>query len=174
MMADNFAFRIAALLLMGFAFAGVAFAGGRIREVPVDASVLARGQQCDPAPEGWRATWIASSEALGGIMKRCGSNRVGDGGGHLPAVDFGRFGVLAVEMGRRSSAGYGFKTDAVTAGRSKDTVAVTLTHVQPAPGAMTAQVMTSPWILIRLPLSDFQQIRVVDPDGVLLVQTELP
>jgi hypothetical protein len=43
-----------------FFAAATVFAGGQVREVPVETMVLARGQQCEPAPEGWRAGWIAS------------------------------------------------------------------------------------------------------------------
>lgn len=168
------AFKMTAFLLFIFFAAATAFAGGQVREVPIDATVLNQGQQCEPAPEGWRIGWIVSFEALGEMMKKCRSHRIGAASDSLPDIDFDRFGVLAVEMGRRSSAGYGFKTDEVTAKRAGKTVTVTLPYVQPAPGAMTAQVMTSPWVLIQIPMEDFGKIRVEDQDGGLLDQINLP
>lgn len=168
------AFKITAFFLFFFFSAAAAFAGGQTREVPIGATVLNQGQQCEPAPDGWRASWIVSFEALGEMMKRRRSHRIGAASDSLPDVDFDSFGVLAVEMGRRSSAGYGFKTDEVTAKRVGKTVTVTLPYVAPAPGAMTAQVMTSPWVLIQIPLAEFSEIRVEDQDGGLLDQIDLP
>jgi hypothetical protein len=174
MMIRNLFFQMVTSFLVILATAGPVLAGGQLREVPIDAKALAAGRQCEPAPNDWRATWIASSDALGEMMKRCRSHLVGAPSENLPAVDFDRFGVLAVEMGRCPSAGYGFKTDEMTAKKTGKTVTITLPHVQPPPGAMTAQVMTSPWVLIQLPLENFSEIRVVDPAGALLVQTGRP
>jgi hypothetical protein len=108
------------------------------------------------------------------MMEKCRSHRIGAVSDNLPDVDFDRFCVLAVEMGRRPSSGFGFKADEVTAKRVGKTVTVTLPHARPAPGLMAAQVMTSPWILIRVPLGKFSEIKVVDQDGVLLAQAQRP
>jgi hypothetical protein len=163
-----------AFSLIVIASSGEAFAGGQFREIPMEVTVIAEGGQCEPTSDGWRATWIASSDALEAAMKRCRSHRIGAPSDNLPHVDFNRFGVLAVEMGRRSSAGYGFETDKMTARRTGKTVTVTLPYMQPAPDAMTAMVMTAPWILIRIPLESFNEIRVVDQAGALLDRIDLP
>jgi hypothetical protein len=89
-------------------------------------------------------------------------------------VDFDRFCVLAVEMGRKPSAGYEFDTQNISAQAVGDIATITLPHVQPPPGAITAQVMTAPWILIKLPAEGFHAIRVVDQSSALLTQIELP
>lgn len=147
---------------------------GQARETPLAATVLAAGRQCQPPPEGWRATWVSSFEGLRELSDRCRSHLMGAGSSSLPEVDFARFGVLAVEMGRRPSAGYGFDTDQVTAQAAGGTATVSITHFKPSPGAMTAQVITSPWILIQLPLADFHEIRVVDQAGTALVRIKRP
>lgn len=134
------------------------------------AVVLRTGSQCRPAAEGWRATWITSAEALLEMQARCRSNFIPIESADASHVDFSRFGVLTVEMGRQTTAGYGFAKDGVTARLDGRSVTVCLTCTRPDPGTMTAQVITSPWIWVRLPAGEYENVRVVDPEGRLLVQ----
>lgn len=154
--------------------ASAAMSMGRVREAPLAATVLAAGRQCLPASDGWRATWISSPQALRAMMDRTRSHRLGSESDSFPVVDFDRFRVLMVEMGTRPTAGYQFDTRGVTAKVTEEIATVQITHVQPASGAMTAQVVTSPWVLIQIPLENFSEIRVVDQSDTLLVQTSLP
>lgn len=167
-------FQILAGVLAVVLSASVAMPMGQVRETPLAVMVLAAGRQCQPPPEGWRATWISSFEGLREMSDRCRSHLIGSGSSSLPDVDFTHFGVLAVEMGQRPSAGYGFDTQHVTAQAAGGIATVSLTHFKPSPGAMTAQVITSPWILIQLPLADFHEIRVVDQAGAALARIKRP
>ncbi len=92
----------------------------------------------------------------------------------LPFVDFEQFGVLVVEMGQQRSAGYGFETREVTAYVENKTAIVRLTFHRPAPGSVTAQIMTSPWVMIRLPAGPFRSIRVEDQAARFLTRIALP
>jgi hypothetical protein len=132
--------------------------------------MLATGGQCFPAPETWTASFISSREQLREMISRCRANRIGAAPKETPAVDFDRFGVLAVEMGEQRSTGYGFDTEKVSAFVSNRMVTVNLACHQPSPGAVTAQMMTAPWIMIRIPLGSYGGIRVVDQDGRLLTE----
>jgi hypothetical protein len=82
--------------------------------------------------------------------------------------------VLAVEMGERPTTGYGFDTKTVTAYRAGDTAVIKLAYHQPEPGAVTAQMMTSPCILLRLPLESFCLVQVLDRNGRMLTQIAPP
>jgi PrcB C-terminal len=66
-----------------------------------------------------------------------------------PEVDFSRSIVVGVFLGTRPTAGYGVTITAVTA---KDGSAIVdYTEQKPAPGRMTAQVLTSPFHLVTVP-----------------------
>jgi hypothetical protein len=143
---------------------------GQGSEIP--ALVMQTGQQCRPAPDGWRATWIATSEALGAMRARCRSNFIPVEPADDSKLDFDRFAVLAVEMGQQTTAGYGFDSDGVTARLQDRVLTICLAYHRPDPGAVTAQVLTSPWIWVRLPVGNYEGIRVVDPDGRFLVQID--
>ncbi len=147
-------------------------ANGGPGETALLAEVLRTGQYCLPAANQWKATWISSPESFRKMIEKCSSNRIGAAAATLPPVDFEHFGVLAVEMGEQPSAGYSFDKSSVTARLLGQTAIVTVKYLRPAPGAMTAQVMTAPWILIRLPAGVFRHIRVVDSEGRTLAQTE--
>ena len=89
--------------------------GGQARQTVLSTDVLVTGTQCRQAPESWTASWITSADGLRRMMSRCSTDRIGFASREVPSVDFDRFGVLAVEMGRQSSAGYGFDIGKVTA-----------------------------------------------------------
>ena len=89
-------------------------------------------------------------------------NRIDPNQGAMPVIDFEQFGLLAVEMGRKSTTGYGFVTGETNAEVKNRTVILKLGFFEPDPRAVTAQMETSPWILIRLPIGPYREIRVLD------------
>jgi hypothetical protein len=159
------------LLLM--LVACVAASGGKASKTVLSATVLTGGRQCLPAPETWTATWIESPAQLLRFMSRCYAHRLGIDSVMPPAVDFDRFRVLALEMGRQPSAGYGIDTKRVTAFMQGQSGIVAITYHHPVPGSITAQMVTSPWILIRLPIGPFEKVRVVDQNFRQLTQTTI-
>ncbi len=66
----------------------------------------------------------------------------------LPSVDFSGSSVAAVFLGTRSSGGYSVDVQnvAVENGEMYLDVAVT----EPAPGTMTTQALTNPWVMVRV------------------------
>lgn len=66
-----------------------------------------------------------------------------------PAVDFTRAAVIGVFLGSRPTTGF---TVEITAVKTQDALAVVeYAERRPAPGAIVAQVLTSPFHLVRLP-----------------------
>jgi len=70
----------------------------------------------------------------------------------LPAVDFNKEMVLAVFMGQRPTLGYATDVTAVT--REKKGLRVTVRESSPPPGALTGQLVTSPYAFVAVPRSD--------------------
>jgi hypothetical protein len=66
-----------------------------------------------------------------------------------PNVDFSRDIVLGVFLGTRPTAGFGVRITAVTA--KGTTAVVEFVESRPRAGAMTAQVLTSPFHLVTVP-----------------------
>jgi hypothetical protein len=68
----------------------------------------------------------------------------------LPAVDFTKEMVVGVFLGSRPSAGY--TLEIVSAIQANGTLVVRYREAVPARGTMTAQVITSPYHLVAVPL----------------------
>ncbi len=144
------------------------------RKTVLPAAVLRTGQYCTPASDGWKATWISSPQILRAKIAQCGANRVGATAGGVPEIDYSRYGVLVVEMGRRRSGGYGFDPERVTARVTGRTASVELGIRQPAEGARVTQALTAPWVMIQIPRGEYRNIRVIDQHARLLTEIELP
>jgi len=69
----------------------------------------------------------------------------------LPPVDFGREMVIAVFVGSRPTAGYSVEVTSVEE-RDGKTV-VSYRELAPARDAMTAQILTSPYHIVAVPMS---------------------
>jgi hypothetical protein len=70
----------------------------------------------------------------------------------MPAVDFAREAVAAVFLGTRSTGGFG--VEIVGAGQKAGAFVVQYRETKPGPGAITAQVITSPFLLVAMPKVD--------------------
>jgi hypothetical protein len=69
-----------------------------------------------------------------------------------PSVDFSREMVVGVFMGTRPTAGYGVE---ITGAREENgALVVQYRETRPAAGAITAQVLTSPFHLVAVPKRD--------------------
>jgi protease stability complex PrcB-like protein len=126
----------------------------------VTATVVRASAQCGGEASGPSARWIATEGAFLAAMGAGGMF-----GGEAAAPDFKKEGVLAIFMGQRPTAGYGLALQdpnvAIADGMGK----VVVRFEEPEPGAMVAQVLTSPCLLLRIPKKGIRQLRVVDPSG---------
>ena len=71
------------------------------------------------------------------------------GGRARPAVDFTKEVVAAVFLGSRPSAGYSVQI--VRARQEGASLVVSYRETRPAPGALAAQVLTSPYHIVAIP-----------------------
>lgn len=135
----------------------------------VTASVIRAGAQCGGDSPGVSARWIATEGAFRAAMG------VGGVFGAEPAtpVDFRKEGVLAVYMGQRPTASYGLALHDPKVAIADGVGTVVVRLEQPAPGAIVAQVLTSPCLLVRMPKDGLSQVRVVDPAGTLLAEASV-
>jgi hypothetical protein len=83
-----------------------------------------------------------------------------------PAVDFSRFSVIVVYMGSRQTAGYqvGLASRSAIVGEN-DNLDLLVSWTEPPDGALLAQVMTSPCMLVTIQKGSYSAIRVIDEAG---------
>jgi hypothetical protein len=145
---------------------------GADREVPVEVVVAA--SQCGGEGEGVTVRRLASDQELRGEA-RAGDEIRGSARQQLedPAPDFEREAVLLVSMGQQRSAGYAVELARPVALVKDEVAGLQVNLRRPAPGAMTAQVLTSPCLVVKLPREGLAEVRVVDVDGKALGAVKL-
>jgi hypothetical protein len=74
-----------------------------------------------------------------------------------PAVDFNKEVIAAVFLGSRPSAGYGVRI--VRVREEGATLVVSYTETRPAPDALTAQVLTSPYQIVAIPKGSTTEVK---------------
>jgi hypothetical protein len=144
---------------------------GTDREVPVEVVVAA--SQCGGDGEGVTVRRLASDQELRGEARADeirGSARQQLEG---PAPDFERDAVLLVSMGQQRSAGYAVELARPVALVKDEVAGLQVNLRRPAPGAMTAQVLTSPCLVVKLPREGLAEVRVADGDGKILGAVDL-
>jgi PrcB C-terminal len=92
-----------------------------------------------------------------------------------PAVDFRHSLILAAFLGQRPTAGYGIELGPArhTVEDSGPWLEVTVTTRRPPPGAITAQVITSPYCLVRVPRGEYRRVRFLAANDEVLAELRL-
>jgi hypothetical protein len=75
----------------------------------------------------------------------------------LPAVDFSKESVVAIFMGSRPTAGYSVTILSTTEGGGA--LIVRYRETRPAPGAITAQILTFPYHIVAIPKSTAPNVK---------------
>lgn len=78
----------------------------------------------------------------------------------FPATNTGK--LFSIDMGERPSAGYALALQRAI--QAQGVLTIYVDWQEPSPNTMTAQVMTHPCLVVRLP-PDVEKIRVVDQTG---------
>lgn len=85
----------------------------------------------------------------------------------LPPADLARETLVAVFLGPKPTGGYGL--DVRAASLEGGDLYLDVREVAPAPGSMVTQVLTSPWLVVRIPRGDVAAVWFRDAaDGRLL------
>jgi hypothetical protein len=87
------------------------------------------------------------------------------------ALPEGRY--VIVDLGQRGSAGYGLAVSR-QAGLNDGVLVLKATTFAPAPDAMSAQMITSPCSLVRLPAIEFSAMKMIDQTGKVRASSSGP
>jgi hypothetical protein len=132
----------------------------------VNARVLAQGSNAaysNPNPAAFVAGDAASLAAL---WRSVGGNQLPAPA--APTVNFAQSRVVAFFWGQKTSGGYSVQY--LSSRLSGNTLHVTLRLAMPAPGSMTTQVLTSPFVALEVTAS-FSRVEFVDEAGQLLASS---
>lgn len=133
---------------------------------------LASSSVCGGKASSAGLVWIETDAELASERDR---KPIGSGKGPAQIdVDFSRFAVLRMAMGSRPTGGYDLDL-AETGVRVEDgALVIRIDWIEPAPGAMVTQMITSPCLLVRVPRDGYRRVAVVDQHGTVRFRLELP
>lgn len=142
------------------------------REVPVE--VVLSSPHCGGQGEGLSVGRLRSVEELRArapLETTLGGPA--EAAAEPPALDLEREAVLVVRMGQRPTAGYAIELARPVALVKGKVAAVQIALRSPAPGAMTAQVVTSPCLVVKLPKEGIDEVKVADGELNVLAEVKL-
>ena len=143
---------------------------GAFSPVPLDTRVISSSLHCRPASSGWRVTLIDEPGMLELMASKFDAHLVGTPPSKTPQVEFNAYYILAIEMGRQPTAGFGIDAEKITASLEDHTAMVHISWKGPSSDALAAQIITSPCVLVRLERGDYDRILVKDQKNQILGQ----
>jgi PrcB C-terminal len=92
----------------------------------------------------------------------------------VPAVDFGAEHVVNIQMGQKPTGGYGIELTDPYARIGAGEAIIRLRWIEPAPGSIATQILTSPCLIVSLPKGAYENIAITDENGNLRETISLP
>lgn len=146
-----------------------------IPEIPtstVEVNQLTQGTHCWKESVEPSMEWITNSNAYRSAYNQTRKHMLGDVSAP-PRVDFTRLGVIAVYMGKHTTAGYQVSLASRVAEIGEhNELTLLVSWLEPPADALLAQVITSPCMLASIPKADYMVIRGVDEEGTVRVLWE--
>lgn len=139
--------------------------------VPVE--VIYSATQCGSQDTEEQATYIIDAATL--ARSYAATRRlILSGDAPLPVVDFSREAALLVSMGTKPTAGYGMSLPADSARLIGDRLEIHLDWQSPPRGAVVAQALTSPCLILKIPRDGYKEVRILDRVGGIRARLNLP
>lgn len=151
--------------LMGLPLAACSMFGGALDGDPMHVLEVRRLALCNSDGPQARVSLLADRDAVRAWQRAHNVDLVGVD----PLPSGGPY--VAVEMGVRLSAGYGIAVSR-EALLDHGTARLNASLLTPAPGEVTAEMVTSPCVLVALPPGAYRAVELRDPGGAVLARAD--
>ncbi len=119
------------------------------------------------------ASWIADEKSLEALAAKFGRPVPDAIKKASSTTHFEQEGLLLIWMGQKPTGGYALNLKQNTAHALGDVAFLTLQWTQPDPGDMVIQMMTEPFLILRLEKANYRIIRILDQDGINRVELDM-
>lgn len=92
----------------------------------------------------------------------------------MPDINFGHSWALLIEMGQKSTGGYSVSLDKFSSRLSDETAVIRINWNTPSKDALMTQIITSPYLMLRLSKENFTKVVVVDQENQTLFEIDTP
>lgn len=147
---------------------------GAVADTAIAIETVHAGPVCSDAPRIPTAIWIDSHQALKLHWQRMLSHRLGDGKPPTPQVEWDTHSVLLIHMGQKTTGGYRLELAQSHGRLQAGKVWVQINWVEPPAGAIAAQMITSPCLLLKIQRGEYHAVVVVDQSGQQHAVADLP
>ena len=140
---------------------------------PIPVRILYQDALCGgnrPTPS---VTLVAGSDQLKRILSAVKGRMIGPSP-PAPLVDFDAEHVVDIQMGQKLTGGYGIELVEPHATLNDGEALIRLRWIEPAPGAIVTQILTSPCLIISLPKGAYEEIAITDENGNVREKVSLP
>lgn len=154
-----------ALMMLGLISCG-GMSSQKSTSTTIPITVLLEADQCQVQDIVSSAIWARKAEQLDFSL----SQQIK--AAHPDAIpwDSDTLGVLVIHMGRQPTGGYRLSLAVPIIEARRGRGIVNVTRHRPDIGAVVAQVITSPCLVLQFPYKDLKFLRVHDQDGRLLAE----
>jgi hypothetical protein len=135
--------------------------------------ILAQDALCGGNHLSPSVTLVADSDQLKRILIES-KGRMLDQSPPSPAVDFNMEYVVFIQIGQKPTGGYGIELAEPHATIKDDEALIRLRWIEPAPGAIVTQILTSPCLIVSLPKGAYEKIVIMDEKGNVRETVSLP
>lgn len=122
------------------------------------------GHQCQLGEAAF-AKWIDSESELSQWQQRISRLFFLSPPSQHTTANFPHHAVILLSMGQQTSGGYALKLASTPLRISNQKASLAIEWLTPQAGMMLTQALTSPCILIEIPLGDFNTLDIVDQSG---------
>jgi PrcB C-terminal len=129
-------------------------------------------RQCGCEARQPRVRWVTDPDQLAAAVTAAKSSDLTTQVARHP-VDWKHEGLVWIDMGLKPSGGYALSLAAPTAAVSAEVAVITVRWRQPRPGSVVTQQLTSPCLVLKLPLSKFHTIEIEDESGRMHASVEV-
>lgn len=147
---------------------------GAAADATVAIEVVHAGSVCSGAPRLPKATWIDSHQDLSRHWQRLLSHRLGDGKPLIPQVEWDTHGLVLIHMGQKTTGGHRLELAQPHGRVHAGSVLVRINWVEPPAGAITAQMITSPCLLLKFQRGEYQSVVILDQSNHQRAKSHLP
>jgi hypothetical protein len=151
----------------------VGIAGSASIIIKADADVVFSSSNYAGGDHATGAVWITDEKGFVSALNMINGLKLGGSAVSAPGVDFGHYGVLLVRMGRKPTSGYGIELASKEVDVQNQTAVVKVRWIEPARGAILAQMITNPCLMIKIAKGSYTSIRVVDQNGIVRAETKM-
>lgn len=162
------------VLSMGICGCGSAQHQGCSNSCPLPLDIVdtgVYGPRTDPQAS---IQWIATGEQIQKIIEDLDKQGFSKTTVSLKDINLDRWGLLLVEMGQKPTGGYSVSLNKAFSCLSNETAVICLNWNTPNADALSAQVMTSPYLIVKLPKGKFKKVVVLDHENIRLFEIETP